>query len=348
MVSVKIGNSFVGENNPCFISFEPGATYSSFEDAKKMLISVANSGADAVKFQTFLPGDADRIMGKKDITVKFSDASGLKEELVIDALRRRELSKDEWKKLIDFSKSNGLNFITAPYFSETVDFLEKNKVDAIKVSKGDVNNAILIDKIAKTQLPIILDAREKLEEIDKAIKICIENNNNKIIIMHCPSGYPSSDAGVHLKAISFLIEHYDFPIAFSDHSPNDIMNYAAVSLGAKMLEKTITTDKTISQVEHLMSLELSELKMFVQNINKISNAMGNPDILYSSRVEESSRRSIVSKRKINKSTSISIDDLEFKRPGDQGISCSDGFKILGKKSIQDIPEGQFLQWDQFE
>ena len=172
MVSVKIGNDFVGDKNPCFISFEPGATYSNFDDAKKMLNSVAISGAHAVKFQTFLPGDSDKIMGKNDIMVEFSDTDGKKQELVINALKRRELSKSDWKNLIELSKSNGLNFITAPYFPETVDFLENNNVDAIKVSKGDVNNVILIDKIAKTQLQIIIDAREKLEDIDKAIKIC--------------------------------------------------------------------------------------------------------------------------------------------------------------------------------
>ena len=348
MVSVKIGNDFVGDKNPCFISFEPGATYSNFDDAKKMLNSVAISGAHAVKFQTFLPGDSDKIMGKNDIMVEFSDTDGKKQELVINALKRRELSKSDWKNLIELSKSNGLNFITAPYFPETVDFLENNNVDAIKVSKGDVNNVILIDKIAKTQLPIIIDAREKLEDIDKSIKICKENNNEKIIIMHCPSGYPSTDAGIHLNSIQFLIQHYDYPIAFSDHSPNDIMNYAAVGLGAKMLEKTITTDKTISQVEHLMSLELSELKIFVENIKKISTALGNPEILYSSRVEESSRRSLVSKKRIFKNNIISLEDLEFKRPGDAGISCSDGFKIIGKKSLKDIPKGEFLQWNQFE
>ena len=115
-----------------------------------------------------------------------------------------------------------------------------------------------------------------------------------------------------------------------------------------MLEKTITTDKTISQVEHLMSLELSELKIFVENIKKISTALGNPEILYSSRVEESSRRSLVSKKRIFKNNIISLEDLEFKRPGDAGISCSDGFKIIGKKSLKDIPKGEFLQWNQFE
>lgn len=348
MKTVKIGNSNVGKNQPIFISFEPGATYSSFEEAKNMLLSVVNSGGDAVKFQTFLPGDAERMMGKKDITVKFSDSSGQKEELVLDALKRRELSKEEWQKLIQFTKSKGLNFITAPYFPETINFLEKNNVDALKISKGDVNNSILIDAMAKTKLPIIIDAREKLEDIDNAIEICLENHNEQIIIMHCPSGYPSEDAGVHLNAIPFLQQRYDFPIAFADHSPGDVMNFGAIAMGATMLEKTITVDKMIPHVEHFMSLELSQLNEFVKNVRKLSNAMGNDKILYASRVEENARRSLVAKRQIIKDTKISLEDLDFTRPGDQGISCSEGFKILGKMSIQDISEGEPLQWDQFE
>ena len=348
MVSVKIGNNYVGDKNPCFISFEPGATYSNFQDAKTMLLAVVDSGANAVKFQTFLPGDSDKMMGNKDILVDFSDSDGKKQELVINALKRRELPQNDWKNLIELSKSNGLNFITAPYFPETVDFLEKHNVDALKVSKGDVNNSLLIDKMAKTKLPIILDAREKLDDIDAAIKICVENNNEKIIIMHCPSGYPSEDSGVHLNALDFLQQRYDFPIAFSDHSPDDIMNYAAIAKGATMLEKTITVDKSISQVEHFMSLELSELKKFVHNVRKLENAMGNSKILFSSRVEDSTRRSLVSKREILKGIVITIDDLEFKRTGDRGISCSNGFELLGKRSNQDIPSGEFLQWNQFE
>jgi len=348
MKPIRIGTEFVGGNNPCFISFEPGATYSNFDEAKKMLSAVIESGANAVKFQTFFTGEAERIMGKKDIKVKFSDAEGEKEELVLEALRRRELSKNEWKKLIEFSKSRGLNFITAPYFLETVDFLHENKIDAIKVSKGDVNNTLLIDKIAKTKIPIIIDAREKLEDIKKAIKICLENDNDQIVIMHCPSGYPSTDAGVHLKAISFLQEKFDYPIAFSDHSPGDMMNYAAIALGASMIEKTITTDKTISNIEHYMSLELLELKEFMKNIRKLENAIGDPKILYMSRVEENARRSLVSKSEIKQGETISIEKIDFKRPGNMGISCSEGFKILGKKAIRNIAKDEFFQWDQLE
>jgi len=179
-MKVKIGNKSIGDGEPCFISLEPGATYTELSSAKKMLKAALEAGSDAVKFQTFLPGDAERMMGKKDITIEFGTADGKKKELVLDALKRRELKKDEWRDLVEYAKKQNILFITAPYFPETVDFLVELKVDAIKVSKGDINNVLLIDQIAKTQLPVILDSREKLDDVEKAIKICKDNGNEKI------------------------------------------------------------------------------------------------------------------------------------------------------------------------
>lgn len=345
MISVKIGNKVLGDDEPCLISLEPGGTFQNIEQAKEMIRVSALAGADAIKFQTFLPGDAERIMGKKDIAVDFKTSSGKKQELVFDALKRRELSKEEWIELIKYSKSQKLLFITAPYFPETIDFLTETEVDAIKVSKGDINNVLLIDKIAKTKLPIILDGREKFEDVAKDVKICEENNNNQIIIMHCPSGYPAENAEIHLRALQSIQEKYDYPVGFADHSLGGIMNYAAVALGAKMIEKTITTDKSIEAVEHFMSLELNELKTFVNNLRAVEDALGDPNIIMESRVAESARRSFVAKKSLNKGDIITAESLEFRRPGDMGISVSDGFKILNKKVIIDIPKGTVLQWN---
>ena len=348
MNSIKLGNKFVGDGHPCIISLEPGATYQNFDEAINLMVESSNAGADAIKFQTFLPGDADRIMGKKDIMINFGTKKGEKTERVFDALKRRELSIEQWTKLIKKAKELDILFITAPYFPETVDFLAKLDVDAFKVSKGDVNNVLLIQKIAKTGLPIILDAREKLVDVENAIQICKKEHNDKIIIMHCPSGYPAKDSGIHLNALKTIREKYSFPIGFADHSEGDFMNYAAVALGTNILEKTITTNKSTEHVEHFMSLEPSEFSHFVKTVRRIEDAMGNPDILLSSRVEESNRRRLVSKNKIKKGEIISLDKLDYKRPGDNGISVSQGFELIDHKAKIDIDKGIFLQWDMFE
>lgn len=345
MKKVKIGNNMIGEGESCLISFEPSATYNDLKDAKEMIRYSALAGADAVKFQTFFTNDSDRIMGKKDSLVNFATSSGKKQELVYDALKRRELSKEDWTELVKYAKELKINFITAPYFPETVKFLEEIKVDALKVSKGDINNVLLIEDMAKTNLPVILDAREKFQDVENAIKICEKVRNENIIIMHCPSGYPAENSGVHLRSIKAIQEKYGYPVGFADHSPGDIMNHAAVAMGAAMLEKTITFDKTTEHVEHYMSLEVNELKKFVEDIRSIEAAMGDPKILMTSRVEESARRSLVTKSKIAKGSKITRELLDYKRPGNAGISCADANSVIGKTASRSIPEDTFLQWD---
>ena len=313
-----------------------------------MLRIAAREGADAIKFQTFLPGDSDRMMGNKNIMVEFGTKSGKRKEKVYDALKRRELTKSEWIKLVKYAKSLKILFITAPYFPETVDFLVDAGVDAIKVSKGDVNNVLLVEKIAKTRLPVILDAREKISDVEVDVKICQKHNNNNIIIMHCPSGYPAEDSGIHLRVLQKIRKEFDYPVGFSDHSTGDVMNYAAVALGCNMLEKTITTDRNIKHVEHFMSLETNKIRNFISNIRSVEHAMGTDAILNKSRVEENARRSFVAKRKLNQGEKIRLDMLDYKRPGNAGISVSQGFRVLNKKLKRDVAQGDFLKWEMFE
>ncbi len=347
-MNVRIGDKIVGEDNECFVALEPSATFRNFEEAKEMIKASSKAGAHAIKFQTFLPGDASRIISDKDIKIEFRTNTGQKEESILDILKERELSKDEWHKLRNYSKENNLSFITSPYFIETVDFLNELSVDAIKISKGDINNVLLIESAAKTGLPIILDAREKLDDINEAIRICKENKNEQIVILHCPSGYPADSAGINLQAIEFLKTKYEYPIGFADHSEGGMMNFVAIGFGAKMIEKTITMNKNTEKIEHLMSLEVKELQSFMNNLREIDSAIGNSDVLKVSRVEENVRRSLVSKRDIKKGELISKDMIDFKRPGDSGISCAEGFKILSYKAKNAIPKDTFIKWDMLD
>jgi len=348
MKKVKIGSKFVSENYPCYISLEASSTFENFDEAIQLTKIAADSGADAIKFQNFLPGDAERIMGIHNIKVDFSSPTGEKQELMFDAIKRRELTKEEWIKLSKYSHDLGLDFILTPYFPEFLSMLSEIKGDAIKVNKGDINNVLFIEQIAKTNLPILLDGREKFSDVEIAAKICEENENEQIVIMHCPSGYPAEHSGVHLKAINKIQEKFDYPIGFADHSLGGIMNYAALALGVKVIEKTITLNKNKEQSEHYMSLEPNEIKSFIENIKSIELAMGDPDVLNSSRVNENLRRSFVSKVKIKKGEKISLENIDFQRPENLGISCSEGFKILGKISKIEIPKDTFLQWDMLE
>jgi len=345
MKQVEIGQKLVGIGQPCYIVLEASATYANLDEAKKLTKIASNLGANAIKFQNLFPGDAERILGRRDLTVEFTSPTGKKHETMFDAIKRREMSIDEWIELSKFSDQLGIDFVATPYFPEALEIIHEMKTSAIKINKGDINNVLFIEEIAKLNLPIILDGREKFTDVEIAIEICEKVLNDQIIIMHCPSGYPAESSGVHLSAIKSIQEKYDYPVGYADHSFGDLMNYTALGLGVNMIEKTITLDKTREQSEHFMSLEPSEIELFIKNVKEIEKAMGTPDVLNSSRVNDNLRRCFVSKRDIKKDEKITPEMLDFQRPGDAGISCSEGFKIITKKTLIDIPKGAFFQWD---
>ncbi|MCK5175046.1 MAG: N-acetylneuraminate synthase family protein, partial [Planctomycetes bacterium] len=259
----------------------------------------------------------------------------------------RELTADEWHQLKAYCDDLGILFISTPSGPGTVDLLAEMNVAAIKVAKSDVNNRYLIKLIAEKGLPVIMDAREKFEDVEVGISICEQAGIDDIVIMHCPSGYPAEYAGIHLKAIPHIKNIFGYPVAYSDHSMGDSMNYAALGLGVNFIEKTITLDKTADAVEHYMSLEPQEVSRFIENIRNIEQAFGNPRVIFNSRVNALHRRSIMTAKEIRKGEIFSIDSLSFKRPGTH-LSVEHCEEVVGSKATRDLKAGMFLEGDDFD
>mgnify|MGYP001058935558 CR=1 FL=1 len=344
MVLVKLGKRLIGDGQPCFVVLELGATHTGLESAKQLVKAAADAGADAVKFQMI---DSNRLMGERHIDVEYKSVKGMTKETMYGALKRRELKPNEWRELKAFCDELKIMFFSSATFPEEVDFLRELQSVAVKVNKGDMNHPYLIDYIAKTGLPVMLDAREKFEELERAVEICEENGNRNIIIMHCPSGYPAKHAGVHLNAIPIIKRVYDYPVGFADHSEGGAMNFAAIALGANLIEKTITLDKRTDAVEHIMSLEPSEMAPFIAQLRAVEQALGTPRIIFSSRVNEDARRSIAAKKDIKKGKAITIDDLDFRRPGAY-LPPNTYTEVITKRTKRDIKEGQFIRLDDLE
>ncbi len=342
MVKVKLGKRLVGEGEPTYIIFECGATFEGIENAKKLIKAAADSGADAVKFQVL---DPDRMIGDRSLTINYTSASGPKVGNLYDILKKRVLKKEEWRELKDYADSLGITFCSTATFPEEIDFLVEIGSAAIKINAGDVNHYYLIDYASKKGLPIMLDGRAKYDELEKGVEICEKNKNRNILIMHCPSGYPARNDGVNLTVLSALNKIYNYPIGFSDHSREKLMNYPAIVMGASILEKTLTLDKNNEGIEHLMSLEPNEAKAFVAEIRAIEEAIGSPRIMFSQKVNETARRSIAAKVSIKKGDKISIDMIEFRRPGNAGISCAEYESVCSKKANHDIKKDEFIKWE---
>ncbi len=337
-----------------YIVFEAGPTHSGYESALKLIDVAAESGADAIKFQVM---DVDRLMGE-DVEFSYKILADKKKEIYKEVkeslksiLKRRELSFDEWKKLKEYADSRNLDFICTAMFPEEIDFLVDIGVKSIKIASSDINNYPLMRHCAKKGVNIQIDTGSaEIWEIEKAVREIEKAGNDNIIIHHCPSGYPSPLEGIHLNMIPTLRRLFPkYAIGFSDHSPGWEMDIAAVSLGALVLEKTITLDRATPSIEHCFSLEPEDAKRFVDVIRKLEIALGEqrrvmpPD----DRARKKARRSIFAVRDIKQGDEITADKIDLKRPG-YGIGPEFYDMVIGAKARRDIPAGKMISFEDIE
>lgn len=351
-MTIKIGNREIGDGQPCFITFEAGPTHDGLESAKKLVKLAAEAGADAIKFQIF---DPDKLVADKKLPFSYDvliDRESGKTETVTeplyDILCRRYLSSSEWKEVKQHSDNLGLAFFATVGFEEDVRLLEELGCDSIKIASADVNHWPLIRLVAKTGMCVQLDTgNATIGEVEDAVEVCRSERNENIIIHNCPSGYPARLESINLRIIPTLKRMFpEYPVAFSDHTPGWEMDVAAVALGANLVEKTITKDRTTRSVEHFFSLEPQQMRLFVSVIRDIETALGQPRrTLYP---EEKSkrqlvRRSVFLQSDVGAGEKLGDASVAFRRPG-YGIG-PDMYEQLIEYSFKwDRPKGHMLSF----
>ncbi len=347
--SVKIGNRQIGDDFPAFIVFEAGPTHDGVETAKALVTHAARAGAHAIKFQIV---DVDRLVADRkqpftyDVLVdRATGATETIEEPLYDILKRRVLTKDEWREVKAHCDHEGLAFFATVTFDDEIDLLVELKCDSIKIASGDVNHLPLIRKAARTGMSLQLDTgNSNLGEIETAVDVIRSEGNEGIIIHQCPSGYPAHLDSINLNIIGTLRRMFPYPVAFSDHTPGATMDIAAVALGANLVEKTITLDRMTRSVEHIMSLEPSDMKQFVQTIADVERAMGTPRrILHPAEHKRrlSIRRSVFLDAPVKSGDRLHDAKVLFRRPG-YGLS-PDQFEVLTDARFRrDLPAGHML------
>ena len=294
-----IGNRQVGDGYPCFITFEAGPTHNGLKSAIKLVSLAAEAGADAVKFQIFDPdllvADRKQLFSYEVLVDRDTGETATVEESLYELLCRRCLQTEEWKKLKAHSDSLGLAFFATVAFESDIELLEELECDSIKIASADVNHFPLIRRAARTGMCLQLDTgNATLEEIESAVDVIKAEGNENIIIHQCPSGYPARLESINLNIIRTLKQMFPYPVAYSDHTPGWDMDIAAVAIGANLVEKTITEDKTTRSVEHIMSLEPGEMKTFVKVIRDLEIAMGsNRRVLHEEELKRDWRFAVV-------------------------------------------------------
>lgn len=354
-MTVTFGKRKVGDRAPCFVTFEAGATHDGLESAKNLIDLTAEAGADAIKFQII---DPDRLVADKKQTFTYKvlidretrETKSVTEPLY-DILCRRALSREEWKEVKFHSDSLGLAFFATIGFFDEIELLEELGCDSIKIASSDVDHWPLIRRAARTGMCIQLDTgNASIGEIEQAVDIVRSEGNENIIIHNCPSGYPARLESINLNIIPMLKQMFPYPIAYSDHTPGWEMDIAAIALGANLVEKTITKDRTTKSVEHIFSLEPQDMKAFVQIIRDLEVALGSPRrIINPGELEKrmATRRSVFLSEPALKGQLVSNVKVEFRRPG-FGIAPNVFESLLEKKFRLDLPAGHMIKFSDLD
>jgi N,N'-diacetyllegionaminate synthase len=307
----------------------------SLEMAKKLVEAAAMAGADIVKFQTFF---ADQLVSAKaakaDYQLEANDGS-----TQLEMLKKLELTQDSHYDLIDHCRKNDILFFSTAFDELSIDFLASLNLNLWKIPSGEITNLPYLKKIGKfNQRVIVSTGMSTIEEVLEAINILIESGTekNKITVLHCNTEYPTPMVDVNLKAMLTIRRETGLDIGYSDHTLGIEVPIAAVALGAVVIEKHFTLDRTLSGPDHRASLEPNELKAMVSAIRNIESAMGDGRKKPSSSELKNvlvARKSIHLKNDLEAGVTIEAEHLIMKRPGD-GISPMKLSLVLGRKAIR--------------
>ena len=314
----------------------------SLEMAKRLVDKAKECGADIVKFQT---AKLDSLVSKSAQMADYQKKNIGVEESQKEMLSKLLLSFDEFLELADYCKSVGITFLSTPFDIESIHFLDDLQ-DIWKIPSGEITNYPYLVEIARTVKKVILSTgMAEMDEIGAAIKVLEENGTKDITILHCTTEYPASIEDVNLRVMETLKTAFGYPVGYSDHTQGIEVDLAAVAMGATVIEKHFTLDRTLPGPDHKASLEPSELKAMVDGIRKIEKALGTGEKKPSAIEIENRkvvRKSIIAARYINKGDVFSEENLTTKRPG-TGINPMRWNDIIGTKAIRDFEEDELIE-----
>ena len=328
-----------------FIIAEAGVNHNgSIKLAKKLIDVAAKSGANAVKFQTF---KTENLVLKTAPKADYQKKTTNKEESQFEMLKKLELDLKAHQILIDYCNKKGIMFLSAPFDLESIDLLNQLGLKIIKIPSGEITNLPYLRAIGKLQKKVILSTgMANLDEIKDALDVLITSGTKKedITILHANTQYPTPIKDVNLNAMCTIKDAFNIKVGYSDHTLGIEVPIAAVALGATVIEKHFTLDKTMQGPDHKASLEPNELTNMVKAIRNIELALGD-GVKKPSKSEMPNikivRKSIVAKCKIKKGEILTKNNLTTKRPNN-GISAMKWDEIIGTIATKNYKKDQLI------
>lgn len=338
---LRDGTSISDYGRPYIVSEVNSSHRGNVETAKQMIDASVDIGCDCVKFQSW---SAESLYSKT-----YYEANPISKKIV----KKVSLTPEQLKDMAEYSSEKGIAFSSTPYSEAEVDFLiEKCNVPYIKIASMEVNNPRFLKYIGSKHVPIVLSTgMSSMDEIEGAVEVLEDSGVEQMVILHCVSLYPTVLDTVNLNNILGLRARFPkYPIGFSDHTEGDEAAVAAVALGAALIEKHLTLDKTKIGMDNGMATEPPQFTVLVRKCRAIQIAMGSKERkVTEAELEQckNMRRSLTVGRDIKKGHIITTEDLYAKRPG-TGIGPDKLDEIVGKVAKRDIEADTLIGFEDFE
>lgn len=326
-----------------YVIAEAGVNHNgNVELAKKLIDKAKESGADCIKFQTFV---AKKIASKRAVKAEYQVRQTGSSESQVEMLSKLELSFDDFLELNEYCKKKEIEFLSTGFDFDSIDFLNSLGMEKWKIPSGDITNLPYLIKIAKLKKPVILSTgMSTMQEIKNAFQVLKENGTEDITILHCTTEYPTPFEDVNLAAMKNIHKTLKVPVGYSDHTTGISIPVAAVALGATIIEKHFTLDRNMEGPDHKASLEPDELKSMIDAIRSVEVSIGNEEKKPVESEKKNmlvARKSIVANRSIKEGEVFTEENLTVKRPGN-GISPMRWFEILGQKATRGFEEDELI------
>lgn len=340
----SIAGRAVGPGHPCFVIAEAGVNHNgSLATALALVDAAAEAGADAVKFQTF---SAARLVTsgapKAEYQVRGTGA-GEDQQAMLKAL---EMDEAMHLALLERCRGKGILFLSSPFEEGAADLLERLDVAAFKLPSGEITNLPFLAHVARKGRPVILSTgMADLGEVERALAILRESGNPPVALLHCVSAYPTSPADANLRAMATLAGAFQVPVGYSDHTTGLEVPLAAVALGACILEKHITLDRSLPGPDQAASLEPEGLRALVAGVRTVEAALGHgrkEPAPCERNTAEVARKSLVAAMPLPAGTVLTPRHLVLMRPGN-GLGASLLPMLIGRTVVRDLPAGRVLE-----
>jgi N,N'-diacetyllegionaminate synthase len=343
MREIDIGEKHIGPGRPCYVIAEAGVNHNGDIDLALRLVTLAaRSGADAIKFQTF---SAERLAAESAPKADYQKARTDPAESQLSMLKKLELSRRDHERLLAECARQGITFLSSAFDEASADMLEELDLAAFKVPSGEITNLPFLKYLAaKGRCLIVSTGMSDLGEVETAVSTIQHTRSVPIVLLHCVSLYPSPARGVNLKAMETMRRKFDVPVGYSDHTEGTTVALAAVALGAAVIEKHFTSDRSLPGPDHAASLEPDELQAMIEGIRSVEAALG--DGVKAPLPEEAetaavARKSLIAATDIPAGSVIRRDMIAIKRPG-SGLSPAHLDAVVGRTAQRDIKGGSLI------